>query len=150
MIYFPWYIKIHEFYKLSLIPNFLTNFYWSTRLIDRTLNGSRVFLPALLKEDIQSCDQKRQTEKWMSVDRHHRNSINVRIDDFVPVFWIAARIKCLTLLDHVASWRSPEGGRAYIGERTERNRCRWDRDSESATETERERKKNSREKREWQ
>lgn len=54
----------------------------------------------------------------MSADRHHRNSINVRIGDFAPVFWIAARIKCLTLLDHVASWRSPEVGRAYIGERT--------------------------------
>ncbi|TGZ40339.1 hypothetical protein DBV15_10531 [Temnothorax longispinosus] len=54
-----------------------------------------------------------ETEKWMSVDRQHRNSINVRIGDFAPVFWIAARIKRLTLLDHVASWRSPEGGRAY-------------------------------------
>lgn len=49
----------------------------------------------------------------MSADRNHRNSINVRIGDFAPVFWIAARIKRLTLLDHVASWRSPEGGRAY-------------------------------------
>jgi len=49
----------------------------------------------------------------MSADWHHRNSINVRISDFAPVFWIAARIKRLTLLDHVASWRSPEGGRAY-------------------------------------
>lgn len=49
----------------------------------------------------------------MSADRHHRNSINVRIGDFAPVFWIVARIKRLTFLDHVASWRSPEGGRAY-------------------------------------
>jgi len=65
----------------------------------------------------------------MSADRHHRNSINVRISDFAPVFWIAARIKRLTLLDHVASWRSPEGGRAYW-RTNERNRCWRERNSE--------------------
>lgn len=79
----------------------------------------------------------------MSADRHHRNSINVRIGDFAPVFWIAARIKRLTLLDHVASWRSPEGGRAYW-RTNERNHCWRDRDGESATETEREKERKNR------
>lgn len=84
----------------------------------------------------------------MSADRHHRNSINVQIGDFAPVFWIAACIKRLTLLDHVASWRSPEGERAVL--ENERNHCWRDRDGESATETEREREENGREKRERQ
>lgn len=76
---------------------------------------------------MQSREPKGQMERWMSANRHHRNSINVRIGDFAPVFWIAVRIKRLTLLDHVASWRSPEGGRAYW-RTNERNRCRRDRD----------------------
>lgn len=52
----------------------------------------------------------------MSADRHHRNSINVQIGDFAPVFWIAARIKRLTLLTWHHGDRPKEGER--IGERT--------------------------------
>lgn len=90
-----------------------------------------------LSPSLQSRERNGQTEKWTSADRHHRNSINVQIGDFAPVFWIAACIKRLTLLDHVASWRSPEGGRAVL--ENEQNHCWRDRDGASVTETERER-----------
>lgn len=114
--------------------------------------GSRAFLSPLTKRGYSLANRRDGRGGGCLPTGTIRNSINVRIGDFAPVFWIAARIKRLTLLDHVASWRSPEGGRAYwrTNERAESLLAgprRRERDRNGARERE---KKPSREKRERQ